>query len=531
MTKLPEIIFFALILALPLTLIVSSVVLMLYRRSLLRGMGRLPSPSAKAMPAAAVDPEWRAALMGGVPDEALQHAPFAPLRSYRQLRSREIRFWGALWLLWLLIGLSAAVPYLLLTGLPLSPLRFLATGMALASPGWMALGLIARLPWRRGVGWILACVLLPGLVSWFSFKDQSAAAAGLLVEWFLIVQGIPLTALTLLIGVPALRATAPLLYPPVLLVTLLALVGQGALVGLNAQGASPHLLRLLPNSDALLLIGHLLPVVAGLWLVHAASRRIARSYRHRMLSDLSYTLGASALVVLLFAVIPSWSVNSGALRYLTPLLAWLWIPIVFTVITPRLLLPPPAPAPTLLVLRLFRRPGPVGWLFDQVVQRWRFLGPVLLISAADLALRTLDADELTDFIDGHLAQRFIATPADLRHQIGTGADDPDHDGRYRVNDLCCYDSSWQGVLEALLQRSQLVLMDLRGFQANNLGCLHELVRLAASPGLSKVVLLVDRNTDRATADAALADAPPIAWVDERHSRHKTMEALLQALCS
>lgn len=156
---------------------------------------------------------------------------------------------------------------------------------------------------------------------------------------------------------------------------------------------------------------------------------------------------------------------------------------------------------------------------------------MLLISAADLALRTLDADELTDFIDGNLAQRFIATPADLQRQIGAGADDPDHDGRYRVHDLCCYDSSWQGVLEALLLRSQLVLMDLRGFQANNLGCLHELVRLAASSSLSKVVLLVDRNTDRATADAALADAPPIVWVDERQSRHQTMKALLQSLCS
>lgn len=531
MTKLPEIISFALVLALPLTLIVSSVVLVLFRHSLLREMGRLPPPLAnRAVSAATVAPEWRAALTGG-PGDGLQPTPFAPLLSYRQLRSQEIRFWGALLLLWLLIGLSAAVPYLLLTGLPLSPLRIMGFGMALASVGWMALGLIARLPWRRAVGWILACVLLPGLVIWFSFKDQSAAAAGQLLASLLFLQGIPLIALIILIGVPALRATAPLLYPPVLLVTLLALVGQGGLVALDALGISPHLLRLLPSADALFLICHLLPVVAGVWLVHAASRRIARSYRHRHFSDLSYTLGASCLVVLLFAVIPSWSANGGALLYLSPLLAWLWIPIVFTAITPRLLRPPPAPPPTLLVLRLFRRPGPVGWLFDQVVQRWRFLGPVLLISAADLALRTLDADELTDFIDGHLAQRFIASPADLRLQIGAGADDPDHDGRYRVHDLCCYDSSWQGVLEALLQRSQLVLMDLRGFQANNLGCLHELVRLAASPGLSKVVLLVDRYTDRATADGALADAPPIVWVDEQHSRHQTMEALLQSLCS
>ncbi len=251
MTQLPVIIVFALVLAIPLTLIVSSVVLVLYRRALLLGMGRLPPPSAKAMPAAAVAPEWRAALTG-VPGDALQPTPFAPMPSYRQLRSRESRFWGALSLLWLLIGLSGAVPYLLLNGQPLSPLRILGVGMAWASLGWMALGLIARLPWRRGVGLILACVLIPGLVIWFSFKDQSAAAAGQLVAWLLPLQGIPLTALILLMGVPALRATAPLLYPPVLLITLLAMVGQGALVALNALGASPHLLRLLPTADDLI---------------------------------------------------------------------------------------------------------------------------------------------------------------------------------------------------------------------------------------------------------------------------------------
>jgi hypothetical protein len=529
MMQLPAIVFFALLLALPLTLIVSSVVLLLYRNSLLRMMGRMPAPTATAKPVAAPAPQWREAWHGD-PGDALAPALSAPLPGYRELRRRETRFWAVLSVLWLLIGLSGAVPYLLLLGQPLSPLRILGLAIAWASPGWMALGLIARLPWRRAIGLILACVLIPAGVIWCSFRDQSAVAAGQLLSFLLTLQGVPLAALTLLVGVPALRATAPLLYLPVLLVTVLALGGQGALVALNALGASPHLLRLVPSSAALLLIGHLLPVVAGLWLIHALSRQVARRYRERHFSDLSYTLATSAGVVLLFAVIPSWSANNGAPALLIPLLAWLWIPVGFTLMIPRLLSPPPGPPPTLLVLRLFRRPGPVGWLFDQVVQRWRFLGPVLLISGADLALRTLDAHELSDFIDGRLDQRFIATPAALQHQIGADANDPDHDGRYRVHDLCCYDSSWQGVLEALLQRSQLVLMDLRGFQAHNSGCLHELHRLAASPGLRNVVLLFDRDTDRDTADAALAGAPAVVWVPERQGRHQTMEALLRALC-
>jgi hypothetical protein len=76
----------------------------------------------------------------------------------------------------------------------------------------MALGLIARLPWRRSLGLILGCVLLPGQVLWFSLKDQSAAAISQLIAWLLPLQGIPLTALVLLVGVPALRAPAPILY-------------------------------------------------------------------------------------------------------------------------------------------------------------------------------------------------------------------------------------------------------------------------------------------------------------------------------
>jgi hypothetical protein len=145
-------------------------------------------------------------------------------------------------------------------------------------------------------------------------------------------------------------------------------------------------------------------------------------------------------------------------------------------------------------------------------------------------MRTLDADELTGFIDGRLGERFVDTAADLQRQIGAEATCIDHDGRYRVHDLCCTDSSWQGTLEALLQCSQLVLMDLRGFQAANLGCLHELGRLAATPALRRVVLLVDRSTDRVTAATAFDGGPPVCRVEERRHRHPTMEALLSALC-
>ncbi|MCX5932887.1 MAG: hypothetical protein NTW83_13985 [Cyanobacteria bacterium] len=530
MTFLPAMLAFALVLALPLTLLVSGLVLLLYRRTLLRWMARRPAPAATAHVPAFLAQEWRMAL----PPPATSPITDGSLPRRPELIRRERRFWGFLAMLWLLIGLSGALLYLVVVGIPLSPLRILGVGLAWASPGWMALGLMARLPWRRGLTLTLGCVLVPGLILWLSMVDQGAGTTLQLLAWLLPLQGVPFVALSLLVGLPALRATAPLLYPPVLAVTLLALAGQAALMQLHNLGFSTRLMQLLPpmiaRPSVLILVAHLLPVLGGLWLAHGLSRCLAHSYRQRHFSDLSYSLGAAALVVLLFAVIPSWSSSGADGRALAPLLAWLWLPIGFTLLAPQLLMSPPRQATTLLVLRLFRRPGPVGWLFDQVVQRWRFLGPVLLISGADLAMRTLDADELTGFIDGRLGERFVDTAADLQRQIGAEATSTDHDGRYRVHDICCTDSSWQGTLEALLQRSQLVLMDLRGFQAANLGCLHELGRLAATPALRRVVLLVDGSTDRVTAATAFDGGSPVCWVEERRLRHPTMEALLTALC-
>ena len=67
-------------------------------------------------------------------------------------------------------------------------------------------------------------------------------------------------------------------------------------------------------------------------------------------------------------------------------------------------------------------------------------------------------------------------------------------------------------LAALVQRSDVVLMDLRGFQAHNAGCVHELQTLAPTPRLGRVAVLVDDQTDRVAADAAAAAAPPGRFV-------------------
>ena len=91
---------------------------------------------------------------------------------------------------------------------------------------------------------------------------------------------------------------------------------------------------------------------------------------------------------------------------------------------------------------------------------------------------------------------------------------PDADGRYRVNECYCHDTTWQDALQGLVRRSDVVLMDLRGFQAHNAGCGYELQTLAQAARALRVVVLADGQTDRAAAKDAIGEpAGRFAWLD------------------
>ena len=260
----------------------------------------------------------------------------------------------------------------------------------------------------------------------------------------------------------------------------------------------------------------LLFALAGVGLAHRLTVMSGKAYRARAFSDLTWLYGATWLLVLMFQSLPGWNASDLSWRPLLPLCAWLWIPLFFAWLAPSWLETSSAqgPAPVLLVLRVFRRPGPMGQLFDQVVQRWRFLGPVVLISASDLAGRTLEPDALVSFLEGRTRARYIDTQKDLSSQLEALPEGPDHDGRFRITEFCCYDTSWKQVLEALLLRSQAVLMDLRGFQAANHGCVYELARVAEARHLAAVLLLADAQTDRLTAESALTGCHgPRLWFE------------------
>jgi hypothetical protein len=411
-----------------------------------------------------------------------------------------------------LIGLTHAVlalAFLYGDGL-LTPARALTLGLVYAWPTVLCWGLARRWSWARtwaAVALYLLAMLL--LVQWRSVDAQPLSGTA---SWLAGLVLIP-TAVTLLIGAsPRIRAIAPYLLP----LGLLLAAGTIGIQLWQIDGLSD------PPRWVVALVGTLgvwpaigliavLPWVVLAWPAWRIARALARAYRDKRFSDLGYLVAAYWAVVLAASALPSLQ-GSGWIGLVT-LLPWLWLPLTQWAL--RGWLAPRAAPPTLLVLRVFQQDAGVQALFDRVIERWRLAGNTVLIAGTDLLSRTIDPDDVFTFLNGGLAQRFIAGAADLAERERGFDLAPDPDGRYRVNECYCYDSTWRLALDALVQRSDRVLMDLRGFQARNAGCRHELGVLAAAPQLQRVVVLVDARTDRATAeaDAAAAPAGRFVWVD------------------
>jgi hypothetical protein len=487
----------ALMLGVLLTAVASWGVAALYRRRMLALMRQSPPPRSDAGAPAAV--ASAAQRRSAVPDAAAQ-------------RVAERRQLIALTGVGLLIGLSHAVlalAFLYGDGL-LTPGRALTLGLVYAWPTVLSWGLARRWSWARTWGAVaLYLLVMLLLVQWRSIEPQPLAST---LGWLAGLVLIP-TAVTLLIGAsPRIRAIAPYLLPLGLLLAAGSIGVQ--LWQLDGVSDPPRwviaLVGVLGVWPAIALIA-VLPWAVLAWPAWLLARMLAHAYRDKRFSDLGYLVAAYWAVVLAASALPSLQ-GSGWIA-LVELLPWLWLPLAQWALRDWLV--PRKPPPTLLVLRVFQQDAAVQTLFDRVIERWRLGGNTVLIAGTDLLSRTIDPDDVFTFLNGGLAQRFIAGAHDLAERERGFDLGPDPDGRYRVNECCCYDSTWRLALDALVQRADRVLMDLRGFQARNAGCRHELGVLAQAPQLQRVVVLVDAHTDRATAEADARGAPAgrFVWIE------------------
>ena len=167
---------------------------------------------------------------------------------------------------------------------------------------------------------------------------------------------------------------------------------------------------------------------------------------------------------------------------------------------------PPQRAPRLLLLRVFGYQARTESLFDRVAQTWRLQGPVQLIAGVDLAMRTADPGDMLAFLDGRLAEAYVRTPQEVEERLARLDFRPDPDGRFRINEVYCHDHTWRTALEALLDESDRVLMDLRSFSALNAGCRFELEQIVRRVPTDNIVLVCDKTTDLPLLHQILAGA-------------------------
>jgi len=222
-------------------------------------------------------------------------------------------------------------------------------------------------------------------------------------------------------------------------------------------------------------------------------RRAARRYQAKLTSDQMFALDSWWLLVTALEIL--FEMGSSSVAGFSFVLAFAAYKILLGAGLRRLHLANlPGKSRSLLLLRVFGHSQRVRTLADQIGQTWRHAGPLNMIGGTDLATALLEPDELMRFWSGKLRQGFVASSTDLDKRLQHLDEDPDPDGRCRINEFFCHDNTWRATVRALARRSAVVLMDLRGFGRQNRGCEAELAMLLGEVPLARVLLLVDRTT-------------------------------------
>lgn len=410
------------------------------------------------------------------------------------------------------------------------PITLKTVSTLCAAYAWPIVPVIAvlrRWPRRRFVGtlllWFIAAV---ALLSWRTNENVSFAQV---FGWMLFDIGLPLIVVTALCLGSATRAVAPWLAPLFIVLCWASQAGVDLLAAL-VERQSPLAFWLAGHIGAVTAIAlfALIPWLFAWWPARAIGRWLGSAYAARQVSELFYLFTAVWVIALVGPALGAIAGEGwGALLYFLPLL---WIPLGAWLLQ-RTDRQPTGRPPSLLVLRVFQQDANVLALFDRVIERWRLTGNTVLIAGTDLVDRTIDADDIFTFLDGRLGERFIRRPEDVAPRLAAFEWQPDIEGRYRVNECYCHDTTWQQALAELLRVSDVVLMDLRNFVAANRGCLYELETLAGVADLKRVVVLVNERTELPPAQAATAAAPAgrFVWVTQPDGVPPDAETVLARL--
>ena len=334
------------------------------------------------------------------------------------------------------------------------------------------------------------------LITIYALLGSARGLAGTVFELFVLLP----TALFLLFSLRFWRGVAPLVLLVSACASLLWVVGARA-----AQSCCA-------GESVALSVGRLGGFALGAWAGYHALRWLQRRYEAKSFSDqelfldawwLLYTLVQTVVLVLmkgpLFLVgILGFPVYLGTRRLLLRMM-----------VRGRERRPPIR----LLLLRVFGFDKRTERLFDRLEKHWRFIGTIEMIAGVDLALRNIGPVEFVDFLGASLQRRFVRNESDFESRLRTMDDASDPDGRFRVHHFWCHADTWRPVMRALATRSDVVLMDLRGFVREREGCCYELRQLAASSTAKPVVLMVNNDTELASIQELIqaTEVPDASW--------------------
>jgi len=90
------------------------------------------------------------------------------------------------------------------------------------------------------------------------------------------------------------------------------------------------------------------------------------------------------------------------------------------------------------------------------------------------------------FLPGEVTKERLLSRLDLA---------PDREGRFRIAEVFCFDSAWRSTVQVLIETSDAILLDLRGFGPQRAGTGYELAQFASLGRLDRTVVDGDATTD------------------------------------
>jgi hypothetical protein len=100
-----------------------------------------------------------------------------------------------------------------------------------------------------------------------------------------------------------------------------------------------------------------------------------------------------------------------------------------------------------------------------------------MIAGPDLAGAYMEPDEFFAYLRRTLHERFINDSDKLNEALLNLDQTRDPDGRFRVNELFCANTTWQATVLSLIDRAAVVMLDLREYTKQRAGTRFELAHL------------------------------------------------------